>query len=94
MYEPSVGFDDDNVWISNFEQVQIESVLVKAIPNVTLYYSKNSKLFLLNSLLPSCKEPMLLWTPIERALPLKIHSFNHNYFGLDDKLSISIVSEI
>ncbi len=88
-----VAFDKNSIWINNFESYQIDSIEVKAIPKKNLFYSKNGKLFLLHSLLPDCKEPNLLWTPIERALPIQITKFNHNYFGLTEKIEIKLVKD-
>lgn len=88
-----VAFDKNTIWISNFEFYQIDSLEVKTIPQKKLFYSKNGKLFLLNSLLPDCKEPSLLWTPIERALPIEILKYNHNYFGLTEKIEIKLIKD-
>ena len=57
----------------------------------TIYYESNGKLCLLNSLLPERKIPSLLWTPIERAIPIKLPSFNHNYFGITEKVTLTLV---
>lgn len=89
-----LAFDKDFVWVTNFELIQIESVLVKSIPYKTLFYSHSGKLFLLDSLLPDSKEPSFLWTPIERALPLRIENFNHNYFGTNEQLEIKIIESL
>ena len=86
-----VAFEEDKIWITNFERYQIESTEVKSIPYKSLYYSNNNKLFLKHSLLPSRKEPSLLWTPIERALPLKIDNYNHNFFGISEDLAIKLI---
>ena len=88
-----VAFDKDLVWVSNFDFVQIESVEVKSIPSKMVYYSKDAKLYPQNSLLPERNEPALLWTPIMRALPITISSYNHNYFGIEEEISIKIVPE-
>ena len=88
-----VAFDKNKIWVCNFESYQIDAIEVKSMPNKTLFYSKNNKLFLLNSLLPNTKEPSLLWTPIERALPIEIKKFNHNYFGLTEKIDIKLVKD-
>ena len=34
----------------------------------------------------------LLWTPLEKAMPLEHPAYNHNYFGLSGKLSIRLVA--
>ncbi len=86
-----VAFDKNCVWITNFEDTQINAAEVKSLPYKTIYYNKNGKLYLLNSLLPDCNLPAVLWTPIERALPLKTGSYNHNFFGIEEKINIKLV---
>lgn len=86
-----VATDKDLIWVSNFEDVQIASVEVKSIPEKQIYYSKNGKLYPQNSLLPAGNEPRFLWTPIERAFPLRLTNYNHNFFGIEEKITISII---
>lgn len=86
-----VATEGELIWVSNFEDVQITSVEVKSIPNKSIYYSENGKLYPQNGLLPEGNEPSLLWTPIRRAFPLKLTNYNHNFFGVDEKISISII---
>ncbi len=88
-----VAFEKDYIWITNFELVQIDSVVVKSIPYKLIYYSKDGKLYLKNSLLPEQNEPNMLWTPIERAFPLRIYSYNHNYFGIEERIPIKLVQD-
>lgn len=88
-----VAFDKDQIWVTNFEHHQIESIEVKSVPYKTLFYRKDSKLFLLNNLLPDRNEPSFLWTPIERAFPLEIKNGNYNYFGMEEKIAIKLVRE-
>jgi hypothetical protein len=87
-----VGLEESILWVKDFDYAQINSVEVKSIPFKTLYYSKGSKLYLLNSQLPDRPLPSVLWTPIERALPVRLPSFNHNYFGIHEKINIQLVS--
>ena len=87
-----VAFEKNSIWITNFDEVQINAVEVKSIPSKTIYYSKGSKLYFLNSLLPDCNIPSLLWTPIERAMPLKLGDFNHNFFGIHEKVTLKLVA--
>jgi hypothetical protein len=85
------AIEDDSVWVKDFDQEQITSIEVKSIPYKILYYSSQNKLHLLNSLLPERLVPSLLWTPIDRALPISLPSFNHNYFGVPDKITTQLV---
>lgn len=89
----NVAIEEDLIWVSGFTLAQIESVEVKQLPEKTMYYSKKAKLYKLQSLLPEKKEPSLLWTPIERAFPISISDYNFNYFGLNQKISISLVPD-
>lgn len=86
-----LAYDRDEIWIRDLSYVQVESPEVKCIPYKTLYYEQDGKLHLLNSELPDRNIPSLLWTPIERALPVKLPSLNHNYFGVDQKVSLCLV---
>ncbi|MFK7776025.1 MAG: hypothetical protein AB8F94_28130 [Saprospiraceae bacterium] len=88
-----VSFDKDQIWVTNFDHHQIESIEVKSVPYKTIFYRKESKLFLLNSLLPDRNEPNFLWTPIERAFPLEIKNANHNYFGIEEKVTVKLVRD-
>lgn len=87
-----IAFDEKSIWIKDFDYAQINSLDVKSIPYKTVFHSRQGKLFLLNSLLPDRNIPSLLWTPIERALPIKLPPFNHNYFGIHEKLSMQLIS--
>jgi hypothetical protein len=87
-----VAFDEDRIWIRDFDFAQIHSVEVKSIPYKELFYGKQEKLFPLNSQLPCGKiSSSLLWTPILRALPVRIPTLNHNYFGTEERLSVQLV---
>jgi MoxR-vWA-beta-propeller ternary system domain bpX2 len=85
-----IASDDEFVWIKDFTEEQIHSIEVKSLPYKTVYYSIEGYLFLQNSLLPNRHIPSLLWTPIQRAIPIDLPSFNHNFFGINEKISIQI----
>jgi len=85
------AFETDIIWIKDFSLEQINAAEIQQIPYKKVYELKEHLLFEKNSLLPSKKLPSgLLWTPILRALPFSLPKFNHNYFGIDQKLQISI----
>jgi len=86
-----VAFDVDNIWVKDIDYAQLNSAEIKSIPYKTTYYSREGKLYLVNSRLPERTVPSLLWTPIERALPIQMPSFNHNYFGISEYLSLNLV---
>lgn len=86
-----LAFDEDTVWIKDLDYAQVNTPEVKSIPHKSTYSAKEGKLYLVNSRLPDRNIPSLLWTPIERALYVQLPSFNHNYFGISDKVNIHIV---
>jgi hypothetical protein len=83
--------DGDAIWVKDFDYIQINALEVKSIPYKTLFYSKEGKLFLLNSALPDRNIPSLLWTPIERAIAIELPRFNHNFFGIEEKIELQII---
>jgi hypothetical protein len=85
-----VGFDENIIWIKDLNYQQIYSVEVRSIPFATAYYEKGNQLYLLERKLPERNVPGLLWTPIDRALPVKLPSLNHNYFGIHDTIAITL----
>jgi hypothetical protein len=85
-----VAYDGDFVWVSGFDYVQINSLEVKTMPFKTVFYEKNGKLYLYDSILPEQNLPSLLFTPILRAFPVQTPSFNHNFFGLNEKIDLKI----
>ena len=88
-----VAFDETQIWVKGFTSNQINSVEVKSIPYKTIFYLKEAKLYLQKSLLPDRNVPVsLLWTSIDRALPIHFPPLNHNYFGLEEKISITLVA--
>lgn len=90
-----IAFEQDLIWLKGFSEEQLNSVEVKSIWDKKVYYEKDAKLFLKDSLLPDRNIPSLLWSGIDRGLPVKLSSLNHNFFGLEERLKITIVpSEI
>ncbi len=87
-----IGFDGDTIWLKDLTFEQTQSVEVNSIPYKKIYYTQGGKLFLQNSLLPSQNIPSLLWTPIERGLPVTLPDFNHNYFGNEQKVNIQLIA--
>lgn len=86
-----IALDAETYWIKDLTQNQIASVEIKSIPFKHIYSLKEYKLFPVGSHLPLKKMPSsLLWTPIERGLPVTLPSFNHNYFGIQEKIEIQI----
>ena len=86
-----IGHEENTTWAKELDYAQINSVEVRSLPSKTIYYEKESKLFLLQSLLPDRIVPSLLWTPIGRAIQVKLPSFNHNYFGLNERIEVRMI---
>lgn len=89
-----VATDNGTVWIKDFTGEQIDSVAVKSIPFSKIYYQKDHLLFLRGHLLPVCKVPSLLWTPIERALPVVLPDENHNFFGIGSIIRPTLIPSV
>lgn len=85
-----VGLDGDTIWIKDLDYTQIISVEVRSIPFKTTYYEKANRLFLLDHNLPERNLPSLLWTSIDRALPVTIPALNHNLFGTPERIQINL----
>lgn len=86
-----MAMDESNIWVKNFTLAQLEMVELKSVPFATLFYAKDNYLFPKGSLLPACKIPSLLWTPIDRALPIKLEGFNHNLFEIPGQVKMRLV---
>ena len=85
------AFETDVVWIKDFSAEQINAPEIQQIPYKKVYELKENLLFEYGNLLPSKKLPSgLLWTPILRALPVSLPKFNHNFFGVNHKIQLSI----
>ncbi|MBL7746324.1 MAG: hypothetical protein JNM19_02755 [Chitinophagaceae bacterium] len=87
-----VAFDGDTIWMKGFSQEQINSPSLRQIPYVELYEQKGGLLFKKGKLVPERKIPGgLLWNPVQRAFPVLPGDLNHNYFGIQQKLTMRIV---
>ena len=79
-------------WVGGLTADQLDSPEIKSIPFKNLYFEKDQLLFPRGGLVPVKKLPgPLVWTPLERGLPLDLPSFNHNYFGITEKLKIRLI---
>ncbi len=84
-----LAFETETIWIKDFSSDQINTPEIQQIPYKKVYELKENLLFEKDKLLPSKKLPSgLLWSPILRALPVSLPKFNHNYFGIDQKLKM------
>lgn len=85
------AFEGDSIWLKDINPEQAENALIKGLPYSKLYYAKQGLLFLKDSLLPVRKLPQALWSPLSYVLPVALPSFNHNYFGISQKIAIRLV---
>ncbi|MGG9962276.1 hypothetical protein [Ferruginibacter sp. SUN106] len=83
--------DEEYIWIKDITTAQLDAHELRSIPFAELFYSKENLLFPRGSLLPECKQPSFLWTPIERALAVTVEGFNHNFFGVHQQQIIQLV---
>ncbi|AFM05600.1 hypothetical protein Fleli_3270 [Bernardetia litoralis DSM 6794] len=77
-----MAIDDNFVWIKDLTDEQINSKQIKIITQKTVYYEKEGKLYLQNSLLPERNIPSLLWTEIKRALQIELPKVIENNFDI------------
>jgi MoxR-vWA-beta-propeller ternary system domain bpX2 len=91
-----IAFTETSIWLKDFTDEQMKSASLLQIPHLIKYREKENLLFLNDSLLPSKKMPSaLLWSPIQKALPVELPSLNHNFFGVQQQIDVRIVpSEI
>jgi hypothetical protein len=86
-----VAFESNTIWIKDFSTEQINGIEILQIPYAKIYELKENLLFEKDKLLPIKKLPSgLLWTPILRALPVTLPKFNHNFFGVEDAIQITL----
>lgn len=79
-------------YVKDFSEVQIQSVLIKQMTSVKVYLEKEQLLFPIKALIPELKMPLgLLWSPIAIALPLDRIKYNHNYFGIQEKVDLKLI---
>jgi len=87
-----LAFQTDTIWIKDFSSEQLNSAEIQQIPYKVVFELKHNLLFEKDKLLPAKKLPSgLLWSPILRALPISLPKFNHNYFGMDQKLKVVLI---
>ncbi len=87
-----IAFTESSIWIKDFTDEQMKSPNLLQIPHLIRYKEKDNLLFINDSLLPSKKVPSaLLWSPIQKALPVELPDFNHNFFGIQQQIDLQIV---
>ncbi|MCW3104323.1 MAG: hypothetical protein JWO09_2763 [Bacteroidetes bacterium] len=90
-----IALHEGAYWLKGLTARQVASPGIKSIPYKEIFYLKDNKLFPEGSRLPVQRMPLsLLWTPVDRGLPLKLPMPNHNFFGLKETIGISIVPSL
>lgn len=85
-----LGHDERGIWVKGFDYTQMESNEVKMIPEKKQFYEKDGRLFPVGSLLPHGTVPALNWTPIDRAIPVKLPAINFNFFGIEGQVAVRL----
>lgn len=82
-----IAAEPGTYWVKGLTGEQLESAEIKSIPFKQIFYAKEERLFPYGGSVPVRKLPASLsWTPLERGLPLQLPAFNHNYFGIGERI--------
>ncbi|MEC3876925.1 hypothetical protein [Chryseobacterium salviniae] len=86
-----VAPEQDVIWMKGFTGEQAASPEIQQLPNFILYELRDGLLFRKNALVPSKKvRTALLWTTIDKALRLTLPQSNNNFFGIDEKVKVTL----
>lgn len=84
--------NENSIWIKDFTDWQLRDSTLQSIPFTRFYYCRDNLLFPKGSLLPQQKQPSFLWTPIQKAFPVTIEAYNHNFFGVQQRQTIRLIT--
>ncbi len=79
-----VGTEGGRIWVRDLNKTQIESATVQSLPFVQRFSCRDNLLFPLGSALPNQKIPLLLWTPIQRAVRVDLPNRFYDYTKVFD----------
>ncbi|WP_419868667.1 hypothetical protein [Chryseobacterium sp. CT-SW4] len=86
-----VALDEEVIWLKGFTEEQAASPELRQLPDFILYELREGLLFRKNALVPSKKiRTALLWSPIDKALPVDFPLSNQNYFGIHEKVKVKL----
>ncbi|UWX59123.1 hypothetical protein N0B40_11885 [Chryseobacterium oranimense] len=86
-----IAVDEETIWLKGFTDEQIVSAEIQQLSNFILYELREGLLFKKGALVPDKKmRTALLWSPIDKALRLTFPASNQNYFGIDEKVKVSL----
>jgi len=86
-----IAVDDETIWLKGFTEEQALSSEIQQLPDFILYELREGLLFRKEALVPSKKmRTALLWSPIDKALRLAFPASNNNYFGISEKVVVTL----
>lgn len=85
-----IALQEKYVWLKGFSANDLQKVALRSLYGLELFEQKGNLLYQLGAHLAAAKAPHLLWTPIEKGLPVEKPLPNPNYFGIDQKVNIRL----
>lgn len=85
-----MAMQDKYVWLKGFSGKDLQDVALRSLYGLELFEQKGDYLYYLEAHLAEAKAPHLLWTPIEKGLPVEKPLPNPNYFGLSSQITIQL----
>ncbi|MGB0432338.1 MAG: hypothetical protein ACPGLV_17820 [Bacteroidia bacterium] len=85
-----LAYENDLIWLKGFIDEEINASIIRKIPNTQVYYENHGWLHKLGSQLRERRLPNLLFTPIQRAIPIEIEHYNHNLFEVNGELKMQL----
>jgi hypothetical protein len=81
------------IWVRGLRSDDLGNSVLRGIPHARVLYLRGDHLYPENGLVPTKKMPPgLNWRPLSKGLPLGFPSFNHNYFGIGERLAVRLVA--
>lgn len=89
----SIARGPDVCWVKGLRPDDPMSREIRSIPYKRLLYQRNDRLFPAGGLVPVRRiDGDLEWMSLEKGLPLRLPSFNHNYFGISERLKVRLAA--
>jgi len=81
------------IWVRGLRPDDLGHRALRGIPHARVLYLRDDHLYPENALVPIKKlPPGIIWRPLSKGLPLSFPSFNHNYFGIGERMAIRLVT--
>lgn len=88
-----IAVQNGTIYLKEITAHQIKDTVIQQIPSKAIYYEKENLLFPQNQIVPSKRVPIgLLWSPIAKLLAVQLPKENFNFFGINEKIPLEIVS--